>query len=105
MIRRPPRSTLFPYTTLFRSVHSFDRQPLQGRPPVGRIPLLTRSDEGRDEPTGLQEIPLQPGGDRATLLRSGEPEAQRGRSRERGAVGHALPAPPADVVEEATLRI
>src|SRR5882762_776113 len=24
MIRRPPRSTLFPYTTLFRS-HSFDR--------------------------------------------------------------------------------
>src|SRR2546430_12652279 len=23
MIRRPPRSTLFPYTTLFRSVHVF----------------------------------------------------------------------------------
>src|SRR2546425_9743325 len=23
MIRRPPRSTLFPYTTLFRSVHRF----------------------------------------------------------------------------------
>src|SRR5258708_26548610 len=23
MIRRPPRSTLFPYTTLFRSVHFF----------------------------------------------------------------------------------
>src|SRR3712207_7482723 len=23
MIRRPPRSTLFPYTTLFRSQHSF----------------------------------------------------------------------------------
>src|SRR5256885_9719777 len=26
MIRRPPRSTLFPYTTLFRSVH---RRPLE----------------------------------------------------------------------------
>src|SRR5258708_25379537 len=26
MIRRPPRSTLFPYTTLFRSVVRFDRQ-------------------------------------------------------------------------------
>src|SRR5256885_4550667 len=26
MIRRPPRSTLFPYTTLFRSI----RQPVQG---------------------------------------------------------------------------
>src|SRR2546426_7237701 len=49
MIRRPPRSTLFPYTTLFRS-------------------------------------------------RRGKPEVQWGRSRERGAVGHALPAPPADVV-------
>src|SRR2546423_6852999 len=24
MIRRPPRSTLFPYTTLFRSPHVFD---------------------------------------------------------------------------------
>src|SRR2546422_2193953 len=24
MIRRPPRSTLFPYTTLFRSVHHLD---------------------------------------------------------------------------------
>src|SRR3712207_9391023 len=24
MIRRPPRSTLFPYTTLFRSWHTFD---------------------------------------------------------------------------------
>src|SRR3712207_6914594 len=23
MIRRPPRSTLFPYTTLFRSIHPF----------------------------------------------------------------------------------
>src|SRR2546427_9322962 len=26
MIRRPPRSTLFPYTTLFRSVHQFRTQ-------------------------------------------------------------------------------
>src|SRR2546430_4973693 len=27
MIRRPPRSTLFPYTTLFRSVIGFDDAP------------------------------------------------------------------------------
>src|SRR2546426_3235813 len=27
MIRRPPRSTLFPYTTLFRSVHPHERVP------------------------------------------------------------------------------
>src|SRR3712207_7235982 len=25
MIRRPPRSTLFPYTTLFRSINEFER--------------------------------------------------------------------------------
>src|SRR5476651_508142 len=31
MIRRPPRSTLFPYTTLFRSGLSFSSHPLPGR--------------------------------------------------------------------------
>src|SRR3712207_8465408 len=30
MIRRPPRSTLFPYTTLFRSIHSRARRPSAG---------------------------------------------------------------------------
>src|SRR3712207_7374179 len=34
MIRRPPRSTLFPYTTLFRS-KSFE-EPLDEPPPPGR---------------------------------------------------------------------
>src|SRR5690348_18198881 len=29
MIRRPPRSTLFPYTTLFRSLASLIREPLK----------------------------------------------------------------------------
>src|SRR2546422_3525117 len=29
MIRRPPRSTLFPYTTLFRSVGESQNQPFQ----------------------------------------------------------------------------
>src|SRR6266567_6788717 len=34
MIRRPPRSTLFPYTTLFRSPRSNPRRvPPLGRPP------------------------------------------------------------------------
>src|SRR2546430_15161748 len=30
MIRRPPRSTLFPYTTLFRSVKQIDQRGLAG---------------------------------------------------------------------------
>src|SRR2546430_11050161 len=35
MIRRPPRSTLFPYTTLFRSAPC-RRHPARGRPPRRR---------------------------------------------------------------------
>src|SRR3712207_7460884 len=61
MIRRPPRSTLFPYTTLFRSRH-------RGPP---RRPLLP------DLPDGLRpELP------RARVLR-------RARARPRGAAGDA----------------
>src|SRR5256885_10384320 len=36
MIRRPPRSTLFPYTTLFRSKH----RACPGRLPQQRAPVL-----------------------------------------------------------------
>src|SRR3712207_8580522 len=35
MIRRPPRSTLFPYTTLFRSARVAEAQPLV--PPVSEL--------------------------------------------------------------------
>src|SRR5438477_1027152 len=37
MLRRPPRSTLFPYTTLFRSIQDTDRNTrlvVDPRPPV-----------------------------------------------------------------------
>src|SRR3712207_8115207 len=37
MIRRPPRSTLFPYTTLFRSEGSPRASPLTDSPPTGRV--------------------------------------------------------------------
>src|SRR2546426_7331475 len=37
MIRRPPRSTLFPYTTLFRSGHpALHRDAVRGDPPPPR---------------------------------------------------------------------
>src|SRR3712207_7010264 len=42
MIRRPPRSTLFPYTTLFRSAHH-----LGGRGGVDVAVGAERLDEGR----------------------------------------------------------
>src|SRR2546430_13164745 len=53
MIRRPPRSTLFPYTTLFRSIAGFA---------YGVIPLtvwqtMFQSAENRFEEITLQSIP------------------------------------------------
>src|SRR6516162_932470 len=47
MIRRPPRSTLFPYTTLFRSRrHGRDLPRRRGRLPIGR---RGRSEEHTSE--------------------------------------------------------
>src|SRR2546430_4073298 len=40
MIRRPPRSTLFPYTTLFRSAPGCGRRPLL--PPAPLLPMANR---------------------------------------------------------------
>src|SRR5476649_399278 len=42
MIRRPPRSTLFPYTTLFRSRHNFTRRLSLGGTIGGRQCLVDR---------------------------------------------------------------
>src|SRR3989449_5275114 len=45
MIRRPPRSTLFPYTTLFRSLRVHARRVEPGLP---RLALLLREHLFRD---------------------------------------------------------
>src|SRR5258705_4353751 len=56
MIRRPPRSTLFPYTTLFRS---FDEEVVDGEPdgaaPVG-IATEERSEEHTSELQSLRHL-------------------------------------------------
>src|SRR5687767_15628290 len=52
MIRRPPRSTLFPYTTLFRSAVAFT--------PVGRGPVLDTVDRETFQKTG-EAVPLAEG--------------------------------------------
>src|SRR5256885_15304388 len=52
MIRRPPRSTLFPYTTLFRSRRaSMRRRPRhrRGPPPQRASPRVKRSEEHTSE--------------------------------------------------------
>src|SRR5256885_11026609 len=53
MIRRPPRSTLFPYTTLFRSTHSSRRSSIScsrsARTSMSIGPAVTRSEEHTSE--------------------------------------------------------
>src|SRR2546422_8140701 len=64
MIRRPPRSTLFPYTTLFRSllVPGGGLRPDEGRR-VGRVRLHRREGAESDLPNGLHgPHPPPPGG-------------------------------------------
>src|SRR2546421_9709431 len=48
MIRRPPRSTLFPYTTLFRSrlATNGKLRPRESRPYVGLSPKMPQSEAG-----------------------------------------------------------
>src|ERR1041385_5535416 len=86
MIRRPPRSTLFPYTTLFRSVcggrHRNAEHPRRGfrrlggargaaRGPLHRLPAPARaaveaassiSEATRAGPDGPSDEPLPEGG-------------------------------------------
>src|SRR2546428_7911692 len=54
MIRRPPRSTLFPYTTLFRSVPINVRVP----PAFGRVHACERHPDNRElaESTGSRRL-------------------------------------------------
>src|ERR1035438_10754280 len=55
MIRRPPRSTLFPYTTLFRSVR--DYFPAGGPPTRLPLPMIRRrSEEHTSELQSLRHL-------------------------------------------------
>src|SRR3989442_6609394 len=68
MIRRPPRSTLFPYTTLFRSTHGLRQPkardhgqcgcdaagPVQGS---GQPRVLARQDRSEEHTSELQSRP------------------------------------------------
>src|SRR2546429_3704276 len=60
MIRRPPRSTLFPYTTLFRSerpIHHAVRHPVYGEPPAPQPPheqWRVHQDADSRRPGGLR---------------------------------------------------
>src|SRR5438093_13678690 len=54
MIRRPPRSTLFPYTTLFRSEPARSRRARRGRRPAAPA-----RKEGRDRPPRSERVAVR----------------------------------------------
>src|SRR5256885_8676276 len=77
MIRRPPRSTLFPYTTLFRSQHGQGTQG-NGRPveeaaaaanPAGRLPRAAQRP-GRHHGTAARRAPADGPDRKSTRLNS-----------------------------------
>src|SRR5260370_21637565 len=72
MIRRPPRSTLFPYTTLFRSRRGGQRQPHEGSIPGDSVP---RAPNAPERGAGL-------GPDAAEPARAAGADAASGRSEE-----------------------
>src|SRR2546430_6830775 len=77
MIRRPPRSTLFPYTTLFRSGFYFYRDHN-----LSAYPGLSRDASNPDPFFQRQQVGFQLGGpirrDRAFFFTSYERNNQRG---------------------------
>src|SRR3712207_7799332 len=63
MIRRPPRSTLFPYTTLFRSLHDRREEVDQLHAPLafGFIRMVVRAVDGGGAAIGHCAHRLDPG--------------------------------------------
>src|SRR3712207_8708429 len=76
MIRRPPRSTLFPYTTLFRSSRGVRVRQHPPEPHAGDHqhlrPALQQLDDGAGGPCRYRQKPQEPGVLPGAHLRSEE---------------------------------
>src|SRR3712207_6860559 len=72
MIRRPPRSTLFPYTTLFRSERPHTSADRPRRPARRRVGREHARGAGRQHLQGRQERGQRPAVDRLHVARSEE---------------------------------
>src|SRR5256886_17220780 len=102
MIRRPPRSTLFPYTTLFRSQDRGDFGKWPGKEPHPQRETESTSDaqkSGEQNVTALHGSAQQPaqnqppgtapnGADRVTKLREPAPETDGAAVEKRSAQCH-----------------
>src|SRR3712207_8083419 len=74
MIRRPPRSTLFPYTTLFRSTGGGQRHSARGRPGDGCASAPAHRSRRDGAAQGLRGAP-------ASARREPRCDAERGTDR------------------------
>src|SRR2546426_3131305 len=84
MIRRPPRSTLFPYTTLFRS-HQEGAEVVAGKVVVSTTgTLCTRSRGGR--PSCFNFVTIEPTAVQGTVF-----PWEGGRGRVKASDTHPLP--------------
>src|SRR5438132_9090573 len=85
MIPRPPRSTLFPYTTLFRSTHEHLAEPPHQRLGGGGEGLVGRSEEHTSELQSHSDLVcrllLEKKKERQHMERRGH---RRGRTRDGG---------------------
>src|SRR5260221_3071514 len=94
MIRRPPRSTLFPYTTLFRSAARFDLSSLRKSVSAGEaLPDATR--QLWKQATGIEMIDGIGGTELIHVFVSSPPEEVRA-----GAIGKVVPGYVAQVVDD-----
>src|SRR2546422_8172075 len=86
MIRRPPRSTLFPYTTLFRSLRG-DRE---GRelPRARDAGVLQRAGEGAPEPGARRRADHE--GRQESLLRGEEDRKSTRLNSSHGYISYAV---------------
>src|SRR2546429_2656332 len=105
MIRRPPRSTLFPYTTLFRSPAVLDRQVRDAAPRVEDVGSDERArragvETGDAGPAaiGLAVIERQRGGREDDA--DEEIRAERRRQEGRGLADPAESRPPGEIALE-----
>src|SRR2546422_7867361 len=86
MIRRPPRSTLFPYTTLFRSCGRRGGEPEQ---PLAPAPRERRRRAAREE----RDIGAEPGGEVEQLVAGGGVAGGRGHPLQRRPPAARSPPP------------
>src|SRR2546429_5681570 len=87
MIRRPPRSTLFPYTTLFRSAQArrpvglAEQFPCLGQPHGGEVAIEPATDDPVVRIVGLEEERFAHGQRMESTTAARTPEVDRKSTR------------------------